>query len=83
MRRILKAAVIIVGTLAVVGGVLYGLFGLRVVLDGGATPDRLEEVVRFPVLSGKTWNVPAIAGGYLLVRNLAEMAAFDLRVPAR
>jgi hypothetical protein len=23
--------------------------------------------------------VPAISGGYLLIRNLAEMAAFDLR----
>ncbi|HUF26844.1 MAG TPA: PQQ-binding-like beta-propeller repeat protein [Gemmatimonadaceae bacterium] len=46
-----------------------------------ATPERHEEIVRFPVLSGKTWNPPAMAGGYLLVRNLAEMAAFDLRVP--
>src|SRR5262245_20048720 len=45
-----------------------------------ATPARLEEVARFPVLSGKTWNPPAIGGGFLLVRNLAEMAGFDLRV---
>jgi hypothetical protein len=45
-----------------------------------ANPDRHQEITRFPVLEGKTWNVPAISGGYLLVRNLAEMAAFDLRV---
>jgi outer membrane protein assembly factor BamB len=44
-----------------------------------ASPDRHQELARFPVLSGKTWNVPAIGGGFLLVRNLAEMAAFDLR----
>jgi outer membrane protein assembly factor BamB len=44
-----------------------------------ATPERHEELVRFPVLDGKTWNHPAIADGYLLIRNLAEMAAFDLR----
>jgi outer membrane protein assembly factor BamB len=44
-----------------------------------ATPERHEELARFPVLEGKTWNVPTLAGGYLLVRNLAEMAAFDLR----
>jgi outer membrane protein assembly factor BamB len=45
-----------------------------------AIPERHQEITRFPVLEGKTWNVPALSGGYLLVRNLAEMAAFDLRV---
>jgi outer membrane protein assembly factor BamB len=45
-----------------------------------ANPDHHEEVRRFPVLEGKTWNVPALSDGYLLVRNLNEMAAFDLRV---
>jgi outer membrane protein assembly factor BamB len=45
-----------------------------------ANPSRHEELVRFPVLDGKTWNHPAIDGGILLVRNLAEMAAFDLRI---
>ena len=44
-----------------------------------ATPNRHEELVQFPALDGKTWNHPAIADGILLVRNLAEMAAFDLR----
>ncbi len=28
-----------------------------------ANPDRHQEITRFPVLEGKTWNVPAIAGG--------------------
>jgi outer membrane protein assembly factor BamB len=44
-----------------------------------ANPARHEEMTRFHALEGKTWNVPALAGGYLIVRNLAEMAAFDLR----
>lgn len=44
-----------------------------------ATPERHEELARFPVLNGKTWNHPAMADGHLLIRNLAEMAAFDLR----
>lgn len=47
-----------------------------------ATPERHEELARFPVLEGKTWNHPALDDGVLLVRNLAEMAAFDLR-PSR
>ncbi len=45
-----------------------------------ATPERHQKIAIFPVLDGKTWNHPAIAGGYLLVRNVNEMAAFDLRV---
>ena len=48
--------------------------------ERGESPTLDEYCQRFPVLAGKTWNVPAISGGYLLVRNLAEMAAFDLRV---
>ena len=47
-----------------------------------ATPERHQEVARFTVLEGKTWNHPAMADGYLLVRNINEMAAFDLRMPA-
>ena len=48
-----------------------------------ATPERHEEIAKFPAIEGKTWNHPAMAGGILLVRNGAEMAAFDLRPPAR
>jgi outer membrane protein assembly factor BamB len=44
-----------------------------------ATPEKHVELARFPVLDGKTWNHPAFSEGRLLVRNLKEMAAFDLR----
>ena len=43
-----------------------------------ATPEGHEEVAGFAAIEGKTWNVPAIADGRLLVRNTREMAAFDL-----
>ena len=44
-----------------------------------ATPDRHVELARFPAIEGKSWNHPAISDGILLIRNLNEMAAFDLR----
>jgi outer membrane protein assembly factor BamB len=44
-----------------------------------ATPERHDERARFSALDGKTWNHPALSNGILLVRNLKEMAAFDLR----
>lgn len=43
-----------------------------------ATPEKLDEIATFPALEGKTWNVPAIAAGRLLVRNSTQMAAFKL-----
>ncbi len=43
-----------------------------------ANPQGHEEVAAFSALEGKTWNVPAIADGVLLVRNQTEMAAYDL-----
>ena len=43
-----------------------------------ATPEKLQEVARFSALEGKTWNIPAISDGLLLVRNEVEMAAFRI-----
>lgn len=43
-----------------------------------ATPEKHDEVAKFDAIEGKTWNVPAMADGYLLVRNLAEMALFRI-----
>ena len=46
-----------------------------------ATPDGHEELAAFRAIEGKTWNVPALAGGRILVRNARQMAAFDLSPP--
>ena len=43
-----------------------------------ASPDAYTEVARFSALQDKTWNIPAIADGRLLVRNANEMAAYDI-----
>lgn len=58
---------------------------LIVLTEGGevalvrASPEGHVELARFPVLDGKTWNHPAMSDGHLIVRNINEMAAFDLR----
>jgi outer membrane protein assembly factor BamB len=66
------------GQVLIAGGQLIVLCGngdLAIVL---ATPEKHEELVRFPAIAGKTWNHPAIGGGFLLVRNALEMACFDI-----
>ena len=45
---------------------------------GGATPEAHREVARFTAFDGKTWNPPAIAGKYLLVRSDKEAALYEL-----
>jgi outer membrane protein assembly factor BamB len=43
-----------------------------------AGPEKYEEMARFQAIEGKTWNVPAIADGRLIVRNASEMACFRI-----
>lgn len=67
------------------GQLIYASGHLIIVSEQGdlalveATPDEYREVVRFESITGKTWNVPALADGILLVRNQTEMVAYDLR----
>jgi outer membrane protein assembly factor BamB len=48
-----------------------------------ATPEGHQELARFSAIEGRTWNIPAIDNGLLLVRNSAEMACFRLGKPAQ
>ena len=41
-------------------------------------PNESKELARFPALASKTWNNPALAGQYLLVRNDREAACYEL-----
>jgi outer membrane protein assembly factor BamB len=48
---------------------------LRIAASG---PTRLGEI---KALSSKTWNPPALAGRFLLVRNDREAVAYELAAP--
>jgi outer membrane protein assembly factor BamB len=43
-----------------------------------ASPSGHDELAKFEAIEGKTWNVPAMADGLLLVRNGAEMACYRI-----
>jgi outer membrane protein assembly factor BamB len=70
------------------GQVMLASGHLIVLTEGGdlvlvrATPQGHQELSRHPAIQGKSWNHPAMSDGYLLIRNIAEMAAYDLRLPA-
>jgi outer membrane protein assembly factor BamB len=44
------------------------------------SPEGLRERTRFRVLTGKTWNPPALAGDFLVVRHDREAACFRLPI---
>jgi outer membrane protein assembly factor BamB len=43
-----------------------------------ASPYGLDEIARFQLLKGITWNHPVVAQGKLFVRNSEEMACYDV-----
>lgn len=43
-----------------------------------ANPAERKELARLPMIEGKTWNHPVIAGNKLFVRNDQEIACFEL-----
>lgn len=43
-------------------------------------PEEHRELTRFTALPGKTWNPPALAGEYLVVRNDKEAACYRLPI---
>lgn len=45
-----------------------------------ATPENWTELFRMPALPGKTWNNPAYARGYLLLRNDREAVCYRLKL---
>jgi outer membrane protein assembly factor BamB len=47
------------------------------------SPQESRELARFSALKGKTWNPPALAGQYLLVRNDKEAACYRLPLASR
>jgi outer membrane protein assembly factor BamB len=66
------------GQVLLVGELLLVLAESGEVVLVDPRPDELRELTRFSALHDKTWNPPALAGEYLLVRNDKEAACFRL-----
>lgn len=66
------------GQLLLAGGYLVVLTEEGELVLVRATPDAHQELARFPAVEGRTWNIPAIDNGLLLVRNASEMACFRI-----
>jgi outer membrane protein assembly factor BamB len=47
-----------------------------------ASPDGPRELTRWPALTSKTWNTPALAGPFLLLRNDREAICLKLKTAA-
>jgi len=66
------------GQLLLAGGHLVMVTEQGDVVLVRATPEGHQELARFSAIEGRTWNIPAIDNGLLLVRNASEMACFRL-----
>lgn len=66
------------GQLLLLGKHLLVMAESGVVVLVEASPKQHRELARLPVFADKTWNPPALAGPYLLLRNDREAACFRL-----
>jgi outer membrane protein assembly factor BamB len=66
------------GQLLLAGGYLVVVTEEGDVVLVRATPEGHREMARFSAIEGRTWNIPAIDNGLLLVRNSSQMACFRL-----
>ena len=66
------------GQLLLAGGYLVVVTEQGELVLVRATPQGHQELARFSAIEGRTWNIPAIDNGLLLVRNASEMACFRL-----
>src|SRR5207245_10989052 len=63
-----------------VGGVLLVQTEAGPVVLVEANPSAYREIAKINALSSKTWNVPALAGEYLLLRNDQEAVCYRLAI---
>ncbi len=66
------------GQMLMVGDLLLVQAETGEVLLVEASPNGHHELASFQALEGTTWNNPALAGHYLLVRNAEEAACYEL-----
>lgn len=69
------------GQLLAAGRHLLVLGGTGKLLLVEANPHQYRQINTLQALTGKTWNIPALAHGLLLVRNSAEMACYQISLP--
>ncbi len=66
------------GQTLLVGGLILIQSEPGDVVLGRVDPEGFQELGRLHALTSKTWNYPALAGRYLLVRNDREAACYEL-----
>jgi outer membrane protein assembly factor BamB len=67
------------GSLIRVGNQLMVLSDKGKLVVVQATPDTYTEKASFQALEGKSWTAPSFSDGRLYVRNLTEMACYQLK----
>lgn len=68
------------GQMLLVGGLLLVTTESGEIVLCEPSPDEPRELTRFRAFSGKTWNPPALAGAYLLLRTDVEAVCYRLPV---